>query len=80
MELRRAYERSLIGAWRAGLVAGGVTDYTEADAWEDYRRGVLYVWVIAVVIAGTWTPPTNGAGAGSRRCSPVQSPPSTTSI
>ncbi len=34
-------------------MAGGVTDYSLDDAWEDYRRGIAYVWVIAVVIAGT---------------------------
>jgi hypothetical protein len=53
IELRRAHERELIGLWHAELVANGVTGYSVEDAWEDYRRGVLYVWVIAVVIAGT---------------------------
>ena len=53
IELRRAHERELIALWHAELLANGVTGYSVEDAWEDYRRGVLYVWVIAVVIAGT---------------------------
>ncbi len=61
VELRREHERALINQWHAGLVAGGVTDFTVEDAWEDYRRATLYVWVIAVVIAGTLDP-TNERG------------------
>jgi hypothetical protein len=52
-DIRRANERDLINQWHAGLVANGVTGYSANDAWEDYRKAVLYVWVIAVVIAGT---------------------------
>ncbi len=55
-ELRREHERALIKQWQEGLVAGGVTGFSEDEAWEDYRRAVLYVWVIAVVIAGTLDP------------------------
>jgi hypothetical protein len=55
-ELRRQHERALIKRWHAGLVANGVTGYSEHDAWEDYRRAVLYDWVMAVVIAGTLDP------------------------
>ena len=61
IELRRAHERELIGVWHRQLVANGVTGYSAEDAWEDYRRGVLYVWIIAVVIAGTLDP-TNERG------------------
>ena len=53
IEERRAHERELIGLWHRQLVEGAVTDYSADDAWEDYRRGILYVWIIAVVIAGT---------------------------
>jgi aminoglycoside/choline kinase family phosphotransferase len=60
-ELRREHERALIGRWHGGLTAAGVTGYTETDAWDDYRKAVLYVWVIAVVIAGTLDP-TNERG------------------
>ena len=28
-------------------------DYSISEAWEDYRRGVAFVWAIAVIIAGT---------------------------
>ena len=31
----------------------GVSGFSPEDAWENYRRGVLYVWLIAVVTAGT---------------------------
>ncbi len=61
IELRRQHERALINQWHTGLVASGVTGFSEADAWEDYRKAVLYVWVIAVVIAGTLDP-TNERG------------------
>ena len=54
--LRRQHERALIRQWHDGLVAGGVTGFSEADAWEDYRKAMLYVWVMAVVIAGTLDP------------------------
>lgn len=60
-EVRREHERALINQWHAGLVAGGVTDFSADDAWHDYRMAVLYVWVIAVVIAGTLDP-TNERG------------------
>ena len=53
IELRRAHERELIGLWHHTLVENGVTGFSPEDAWENYRRGVLYVWIIAVVIAGT---------------------------
>lgn len=52
-DVRRAHERELVEAWREGLVAAGVSGYSADDAWEDYRRGVAYVWTIAVVVAGT---------------------------
>jgi aminoglycoside/choline kinase family phosphotransferase len=61
VELRREHERALINEWHAGLVAGGVAGYSADDAWHDYRMAVLYVWVIAVVIAGTLDP-TNKRG------------------
>ena len=53
IELRRTHERELIGLWHRTLVESGVTGFSPEDAWENYRRGVLYVWIIAVVIAGT---------------------------
>ena len=56
VEIRREHEQMLVERWHAGLVENGVTGYSEADAWQDYRKAVLYVWVIAVVIAGTLDP------------------------
>jgi thiamine kinase-like enzyme len=56
IEDRRTHERDLIARWHDTLVEGGVTDYSMDQAWEDYRRAVLYGWTIAVVIAGTLDP------------------------
>jgi hypothetical protein len=51
-ELRREHERDLVARWHAGLVAGGVQDYSAEQAWEDYRRAVLCLWSYVTVIAG----------------------------
>jgi Ecdysteroid kinase-like family len=51
-EMRREHERDLVARWQAGLVAGGVTDYSAEQAWEDYRRAVLCLWSYVTVIAG----------------------------
>jgi aminoglycoside phosphotransferase (APT) family kinase protein len=56
IEPRRAHERELIARWHAGLAAGGVTDYSAGDAWEDYRRAALYLWTYVVVIFGALDP------------------------
>ena len=60
-EVRREHERELIGLWHEQLTEQGVSGYSLDDAWEDYRRGVLYVWILAVVISGTLDP-TNERG------------------
>lgn len=52
----RANERRLVELWRATLEANGVSGYTTEQAWDDYKRAVLYLWVYAVVIAGTLDP------------------------
>src|SRR5215218_6242761 len=52
MELRREHERELVALWHAGLVAGGVEDYSAEQAWEDYRRSVLSLWSYVTVISG----------------------------
>jgi len=51
--LRRTHERDLIKRWHDTLVEGGVTGYDIDDAWYEYRLGVLYVWTLGVIIAGT---------------------------
>jgi len=53
IETRQAHERDLIALWHHELTNAGVSGYSGEDAWLDYRRGTLYVWAIAVVIAGT---------------------------
>jgi len=50
---RRASERDLVELWRRTLVAEGDIDYPADQAWEDYRRAVLALWTLVVVIAGT---------------------------
>ena len=52
-EVRRAHERDLLERYREGLLAGGVTDLSETEAWDDYLRCVLYDWVYTAVVAGT---------------------------
>jgi len=53
IDTRRAHERDLIALWHHELTNAGVSDYGAEDAWLDYRRGTLFVWTHAVVIAGT---------------------------
>ena len=53
IEDRRAHERHLVERWHSTLVEFGVTDYSAEQAWEDYRRAVLAMWIVVVVIAGT---------------------------
>jgi aminoglycoside phosphotransferase (APT) family kinase protein len=53
VETRRKHERELLSVWHDELCAAGVTGYTADDAWQDYRRGTLFVWTHAVVISGT---------------------------
>lgn len=53
LEDRRAHERELVGLWHQSLVNHGVTGYSADQAWEDYRKAVLYLWTYVVVIAGT---------------------------
>ncbi len=53
VETRRKHERELLQVWHDELCAAGVTGYTAEDAWQDYRRGTLFVWTHAVVISGT---------------------------
>lgn len=52
-EVRRASERELIQRYVDGLASHGVEGYGFDEAWDDYRCGVLYLWVYATVIAGT---------------------------
>lgn len=53
---RRVNERALITRWHKGLVAAGVHGYNVDDAWEDYRRAILYMWTYVVVTAGSLDP------------------------
>jgi aminoglycoside/choline kinase family phosphotransferase len=53
---RREHERDLVASWHAGLAEAGVADYGAEQAWEDYRRAVLYMWTYVTVIAGSLDP------------------------
>ncbi|MFM7095594.1 MAG: hypothetical protein ACKOYL_13730, partial [Actinomycetota bacterium] len=52
----RAHEQRLVELWRSTLEANGVKGYTAEQAWDDYKRAVLYLWVYVAVIAGTLDP------------------------
>ena len=49
VEDRRAHERSLLERYHAGLVAGGVTDYSFDDLYDDYRIGLVTQLTIPVI-------------------------------
>jgi len=53
LDVRRAHERDLLGRYLAGLRAGGVRDYGDAQLWHDYRLSALYLLDYAVTIAAT---------------------------
>jgi hypothetical protein len=59
--VREANEQALIQRYVDGLAAQGIEGYGFDEAFEDYRHGVLYLWVYATVIAGTLDP-TNERG------------------
>ena len=46
---RRANELPLLERYHAGLLAGGVTDYSFEDLWDDYRMGLVTQLTIPVI-------------------------------
>ena len=46
---RRRHERTIVGRWHDALVRRGVTEYSFADAVEDYMRSALVClgWAVA---------------------------------
>jgi hypothetical protein len=50
---RRAHERAWIARWCSELAKYGVPASDLADAFNDYRRGVLFMWCYVVVTAGS---------------------------
>ena len=48
-EDRRAHELPLLERYHAGLVAGGVTDYSFDDLWDDYRMCLVMQLTIPVI-------------------------------
>ncbi|HJQ59397.1 MAG TPA: phosphotransferase [Vineibacter sp.] len=60
-DVRRAHERDWLRAYHARLLRGGADGYSFDDCWWDYRFGVLYCLVYAVIVIGTLDP-TNARG------------------
>lgn len=56
IEGRRAHERTWIARWCAELAKVGVPASDLADAFDDYRRAVLFMWCYVVVTAGSLDP------------------------
>jgi aminoglycoside/choline kinase family phosphotransferase len=48
---RAQHERAVLGTWHEALVAAGVSGYSRADAFDDYRLGALINLVIPVSLA-----------------------------
>ncbi len=51
-----AHERTLVERYHDELCRGGVSDYSLAECWEDYRRFAYYALVYPVLTAGTSDP------------------------
>ena len=58
-ELAAAHERALVERYHEELCRGGVTGYSAARCWEDYRRFAYYALVYPVFAAG-FVDPENG--------------------
>jgi aminoglycoside/choline kinase family phosphotransferase len=56
VELRRAQENALVEHWRSSLPDAVREAYDPDQAWQDYRRAVLYLWTYPVVIGGALDP------------------------
>jgi len=52
-EIRREHERDLVRTYADVLAEHGVTDYPFEQAWEEYRRGALFVLGYVVIAIGT---------------------------
>lgn len=53
-QTRGAHEQSIVGAYHDRLTALGVTDYTAAQCWEDYRYGLFqgpYICILGEAVA-----------------------------
>ena len=50
--VRREHERALLRRYLDGLAGHGINVGLD-EAFEDYRRSVMYNWVYVVVVAGT---------------------------
>jgi hypothetical protein len=50
---RRDHEHELLDAYHETLEANGVTGYSRAQLFEDYKVGVMYGWVIPVLAGGS---------------------------
>jgi thiamine kinase-like enzyme len=55
-DLRREHEMRLLRLWHDELTRNGVRGYTFDDAVHDYRLGVLYSWMYAVIAIASLDP------------------------
>lgn len=55
-DVAAAQERTLVARYHEELCRGGVTDYTFAECWDDYRRFAYYAFVYPVFAAGLADP------------------------
>jgi hypothetical protein len=47
-EIRRTHERQILQEYYAALVSHGATGYSLDDAWDDYRRTILWSLIYPV--------------------------------
>ncbi len=50
--MRREHEKALLQRWLRSLSAQGIADYSEEQAWQDYRLAILMLWTYVVVVGG----------------------------
>ena len=74
-EDRRVHERALLERYHAGLVAGGVTDYSFEQLYDDYR--VSLFTQLSIPVIGSSMDPGNERGRrlfDARSSAPLRSP------
>ncbi len=47
---RSNHHREIVNTWHAGLIAGGVKDYTQDQAWHDYRISAIVATLNPIIV------------------------------
>ena len=55
-DVRRKHEDELLERYHSALIEHGVTGYSLAECWDDYKLSALFLWEYGVVIGGTLDP------------------------